>query len=606
MAAVALADGKRLVRIVVPKALLQQTAQVLQMKLGRILNRQLRHVPFSRRTPTTMEVIKSYHEIHREMQQSGGILLCQPEHNLSFMLSGLQRLLDNQADQAGPMLKVQSWLGRVSRDILDESDYTLAVRTQLIYPSGSQISVDGHPHRWQVVQALLRLVDAHVMVLPKSFPWSLGVARRHIRGFPLIYFQRQDVENELIRRVTTDVCQGLGGILPMTSNCVTQAERVAIKDFISNDKLRPRSIALIQNLCPDRPSVRQTVYLLRGLLVNRILMMTLKKRWNVEYGLHPHRDPIAVPFHAKGVPSDQSEWGHPDVAIILTCLAFYYDGVNPSQLRQSLEHVLKSDDPSAEYDRWTQNTINFPASLRAWNSINVDDEAQLTQIWKSLRYSMVVIDHFLNNFVFPKHAKQFNVKIQSNGWDLPLFPLEEFPADDRRVKAKPMTTGFSGTNDNRTMLPLTIKQEDLPSLSHTSAEVLTYLLRPLNRECVLPNEIERVSGSGFVSETDLLYALKKRRIRVLLDAGAQILEMSNIDLVQRWLKIDESALGALYFDEGNKPWILSKSGRKTPLLASPFADDLSQCLVYLDEVCNMIIFWCLATNSHRHIPEVLT
>ncbi|KAI1041411.1 hypothetical protein LB505_005621 [Fusarium chuoi] len=49
--------------------------------------------------------------------------------------------------------------------------------------------------------------------------------------------------------------------------------------------------------------------------------MTLKKRWNVEYGLHPHRDPIAVPFHAKGVPSDQSEWGHPDVAILFTCLA---------------------------------------------------------------------------------------------------------------------------------------------------------------------------------------------------------------------------------------------------------------------------------------------
>jgi hypothetical protein len=357
---------------------------------------------------------------------------------------------------------------------------------------------------------------------------------------------------------------------------------VAIKDFISGDKPRAKSVALIRSLCPDRPSVRQSVYLLRGLLVNRILMMTLKKRWNVEYGLHPQRDPIAVPFHAKGVPSDQSEWGHPDVAIILTCLAFYYEGINLSQLRQSLEHVLKSDDPSAEYDRWTQDAVDFPPSLKAWNSINVDDETQLGEIWKSLRYNMVVIDHFLNNFVFPKHAKQFNVKIQSNGWDLPLFPLEDSPTDVRQPRAKPMTTGFSGTNDNRTMLPLTIRQEDLPSLSHTSAEVLTYLLRERNRECVLPRDITR---SQFISETDLLNALKKRQIRVLLDAGAQILEMSNIDLVQEWLRIDEKALGALYFDEGNKPWILTKSGSKTPLLASPFADDLSQCLVYLDEVC---------------------
>ncbi|KAI9150138.1 hypothetical protein HJFPF1_09893 [Paramyrothecium foliicola] len=487
MAAAALADGKKLVRIIVPKALLQQTADVLQSRLGRMLNRQLRHIPFSRRTDTSMNMIKAYHGVHREIQQVGGIMLCQAEHNLSFMLSGIQRLLDNQADQAGPMLKVQSWLSRVSRDILDESDYTLA------------------------------------------------------------------------------------------------SDRVAIKDFISNDKPRPKSITTIRNLCPDRPSIKQTVYLLRGLLVNRILMMTLKKRWNVEYGLHPARDPIAVPFHAKGVPSDQSEWGHPDVAIILTCLAFYYDGLNLAQLRQCLEQVLKSDDPSAEYDRWTQNTIGFPSSLKAWNSINVDDDTQLTEIWNALRYSMVVIDHFLNNFVFPKHAKQFNTKIQSNGWDIPLFPLEEATGSSNQ-KYKPLTTGFSGTNDNRTMLPLTVKQEDLSSLSHTSAEVLTYLLQPRNRECVLPQDIRGNGGSEIISETDLLYALKRRKIRILLDAGAQILEMSNLDLVKQWLKIDETALGALYFDESNKPWIVStKTHNKTPLLASPFADDLSQCLVYLDE-----------------------
>ncbi|KAI1012047.1 hypothetical protein LB505_005620 [Fusarium chuoi] len=81
---------------------------------------------------------------------------------MSFMLSGRQRLLDEQPAQAGPMIKVQEWLTRVSRDILDESDYTLAVRTQLIYPSGAQTTVDGHPHRWLVVEAVLRLVDNHL------------------------------------------------------------------------------------------------------------------------------------------------------------------------------------------------------------------------------------------------------------------------------------------------------------------------------------------------------------------------------------------------------------------------------------------------------------
>ncbi|KAF5720872.1 hypothetical protein FGLOB1_508 [Fusarium globosum] len=517
-----------------------------------------------------------------DMLKSGGVMICQPEHQMSFMLSGRQRLLDEQPAQAGPMIKVQEWLTRVSRDILDESDYTLAVRTQLIYPSGAQTTVDGHPHRWLVVEAVLRLVDNHLYGLSRSFPHSISVMRRNGGGFPFVFFLRQDVEDELVRRLTADICHGAGGILPLTEQAMATKDRVAVKNFLMHARPSATNIERIRNLSPDKPSLKQTIYLLRGLLVNRILMMTLKKRWNVEYGLHPHRDPIAVPFHAKGVPSDQAEWGHPDVAILFTCLAFYYDGINLAQLRQSLEHILKSDDPSTEYDNWTQSSENFPSSLKAWNSINVDDEMQLREIWKVVRYNEVVIDYFLNNFVFPRHAKQFEVKLQANGWDIPLSPLGSTTENDKETTGKPLSTGFSGTNDNRTMLPLSIQQQDLPSLHHTSAEVLTYLLHPRNRRCILPQDV-RTLHMGRATEMDLLWCLQSKSIRILIDAGAQILEMDNYTLVQQWLKIDHFALAGLYFDEENKPWILTKEGRKTPLLASPFADDLSNCLVYLDE-----------------------
>ncbi|KAL5609418.1 hypothetical protein FOVSG1_004099 [Fusarium oxysporum f. sp. vasinfectum] len=582
MAAAALANKKQLVRVIVPKALLQQTAQLLQARLGGILGRGIRHVPFSRRTPTTEKNIRAYHLIHRDMLKSGGVMICQPEHQMSFMLSGRQRLLDEQPAQAGPMTKVQEWLTRVSRDILDESDYTLAVRTQLIYPSGAQTTVDGHPHRWLVAEAVMRLVDNHLYGLSRSFPHSISVIRRNGGGFPFVFFLRQDVEDELVRRLTADIFHGAGGILPLTEQAMTIKDRIAVKDFLMHARPSATSIERIRNLSPDKPSLKQTIYLLRGLLVNRILMMTLKKRWNVEYGLHPHRDPIAVPFHAKGVPSDQSEWGHPDVAILFTCLAFYYDGINLAQLRQSLEHILKSDDPSTEYDNWTQSSENFPSSLKAWNSINVDDEMQLGEIWKVVRYNEVVIDYFLNNFVFPRHAKQFEVKLQANGWDIPLSPLGSITENDKETTGKPLSTGFSGTNDNRTMLPLNIEQQDLPSLHHTSAEVLTYLLHPRNRRCILPQDV-KTQHMGRATEMDLLFCLKSNSIRILIDAGAQILEMDNYTLVQQWLKIDHFALAGLYFDEENKPWILTKEGRRTPLLASPFADDLSNCLVYLDE-----------------------
>lgn len=52
MVAAVLADGNSLTRLLVPKALLSQAAQILQSRLGGLLGREIIHVPFSRRTPT--------------------------------------------------------------------------------------------------------------------------------------------------------------------------------------------------------------------------------------------------------------------------------------------------------------------------------------------------------------------------------------------------------------------------------------------------------------------------------------------------------------------------------------------------------------------------
>ena len=308
--------------------------------------------------------------------------------------------------------------------------------------------------------------------------------------------------------------------------------------------------------------------------------MTLKRRWNVQYGLHPKRDPIAVPYHSKGTPSDQAEWGHPDVAILFTCLAFYYEGLGIDYLRQTLEHVLKSDDPSQIYDRFTQSS-NLPDSLREWNAINVDDEAQMKEIWRHVRYNVVVIDYFLNNFVFPRHAKQFQVKLQASGWDIPLFSVGNTPVKVGQTLGPSVasTTGFSGTNDWKKMLPLTISQHDLSGLSHTNAEVLTYLLQPRNRKYVLAGD----SRGRHISEHELLGIIFREGIRVLIDAGAQILEMDNFSLVKSWLQVAYEAPAAIYFDKDNKAQVLYRQGHQTPLVASPYATDLGECLVYLDE-----------------------
>lgn len=410
------------------------------------------------------------------------------------------------------------------------------------------------------------MVRRHLHNLKRDFPHSISIAERG-DCFPTISFLRQDAEDALVARLVDDIYRGRTPFIPKHSS---KFDLLCVKCCISEGNPSRAMAERLKALWPEKPVAKNIVYHLRGLFVHRILLMALKKRWNVQYGLSPTRDPIAVPYLAKGTPSEQSEWGHPDVAIIFTCLSFYSGGLSLGQLREALENVAKSDDPGQEYDRFSQ-TSRLPGSLRDFNSVNINDEIQVSEIWKYLRAQTQVVDYFLNNFVFPKHAKQFQVKLQASGWDLPL---------DSKI-----TTGFSGTNDWKGMLPLNIEQHDLPGLAHTNAEVLSYLLQKRNREYIV-----LVDPAGKrLSETGLLGEITRRGIRILIDAGAQILEMDNKSLAKEWLKIynkgfyPHEALAAVYFDQDNTPIVMYREGRCLPLLATPFAEDLTDCLVYLDE-----------------------
>jgi hypothetical protein len=384
-----------------------------------------------------------------------------------------------------------------------------------------------------------------------------------------------DVEDTLHRLIINDICNGRTSFLRFADS-ISPVNKREIKRVLLEPSVDLKAIMLVSHFFADRFSAYKIILLVRGLLLNRILLLCLKKRWNVQYGLHPNRHPIAVPFEAKGVPSEQAEFGHPDVAILFTCLAFYYSGLNLSQFREGLQHVLKSDDPATEYDRWTSSADTLPEALHHWNVINVDDQGQVEELRRHLRLNRSVLDHYMNNFVFPVHAKQFGVKLQASGWDLPLFSKPQ-PGQKEVFCAK--TTGFSGTNDNKMMLPLTIKQDDLPSLRQTNAEVLTYLLQDRNRQYNLAAwQGKRLTEEG------LLRRIAKMEIRILIDAGAYVLEMDNVSLVNAWLGIDTKAKGAVYFGADNRAWVLYREGKKSvPLLATPFAENLDECLVYLDE-----------------------
>ena len=224
----------------------------------------------------------------------------------------------------------------------------------------------------------------------------------------------------------------------------------------------------------------------------------------------------------------------------------------------------------------------------------MDDETQCTQLWGLLRQQTAVINYFLNQHVFPRHSRVFERKLVSSGWDIAARAAstgdEEPPVSKENLKPgleevrksvgrpKSLTVGFSGTNDNKTLLPLNVVQDDLPGLAHTNAEVLTYLLQPRNRRYVHASRYgKRLSEKAF------LHLLLKYKIRMLLDAGALILEMDNTSLAQAWLEVDNEAEAAVFFGADDRARVLYRDGKSQPLAGSPYLNNLGACVVYLDE-----------------------
>ena len=77
---------------------------------------------------------------------------------------------------------------------------------------------------------------------------------------------------------------------------------------------------------------------------------------------------------------------------------------------------------------------------------------------------------------------------------------------------------------------------------------------------------------------------QRPKISVILDVGAQILDVSNHGLVQEWLNVSvPGTAGAIYFDYWDELMVLTRNGKSQPLRTSPLAHQLDLCVIYLDD-----------------------
>lgn len=582
MIAATLADGHSLARVVALKSLAGQMFQLLVARLGGLTNRRIFYLPFSRSIELEAFKVEIITGLYEECVKVGGIMVAQPEHILSFKLMGVDRLLStsnpNSLSIAQSLVKTQRWLEKTSRDILDESDEILHVRYQLLYTVGGQQSLDGHPDRWTTIQQLFWLVRKNTAQVQEEHPHALEVQQTKNGNFPVTRILSNEAGKCLMKYVIKDVMNGrldnfAFGVL--SAELREAAERVITQRKIEKDC----GVQALITYCEDS-GFWKGLLLLRGLFAHGILTYALReRRWRVDYGLDHSRSLLAVPYRAKDVPAVRAEFGHPDVAIALTCLSYFYGGLSDAEMDLCFDLLYKLDNPTMEYERWIGNDSSIPQEFHHLSGINMDDpEQRSATIFPLFRLNQFVINFYLSQVVFPKAAKEFPHKLTTSSWDL---------AEEKTQ----LVTGFSGTNDNQYLLPTSITQRDPLGQISTNAKVLTYLMRPENNNymCVHDANSGRLSTEGFL---DCLVQ-QDPEIRVLLDVGAQMLDMQNGKLAKHWLKRHKerytskkegvAAQAVIFFSENDEMTVMTEAGPE-PFISSPFRQQLQHCLVYLDDI----------------------
>lgn len=159
-----------------------------------------------------------------------------------------------------------------------------------------------------------------------------------------------------------------------------------------------------------RESHRAGLLALRGLLAYGTLAHCLRMRHRVEYGVDRHagRKRLAVPFRACDEPRGCSEFAHPDTALALTVLSYYYDGLSDSQVLQAFEKLLQLGlaNQHARYSAWFEAarpglTEEEAKALDDVRKVDLTNAVQVKQLQRAFRLSCGLIDFWLMICVLP-------------------------------------------------------------------------------------------------------------------------------------------------------------------------------------------------------------
>jgi hypothetical protein len=313
----------------------------------------------------------------------------------------------------------------------------------------------------------------------------------------------------------------------------------------------------------------------RGCIAYGLLFHCLAMRYRVNYGLRGDSKLMAVPFSASDTPKLRAEFSHPDSAIVYSCLSYLHEGLSKDQLKEALVH-LQSTGPESQrviYEGWicsVKNDVDEQELEEVDNILKVDisNTVQLDIMHKNLRYCMEVIFYWLNNFVFPRETFQFPARRASSAWNL---------VDSGSA------IGFSGTDDNRFLLPLCVSQRRLEDneLLATNGAMIDRILSCTREKIELLTDRD---GSVPLWET-VLHMCMSCQTHALIDVSGQMAGVQNKDAAVFFAKHVHEGLfrGFVYFDTECRCWNVYEFDSRRILAIERSSVTEAECFVYFDE-----------------------
>jgi hypothetical protein len=565
ISALTAADGTKLVRLIVLSSLYPTNLADLKQKLGGLLQRRVFTLPIQRITKISADTATQILAMLEECMRERGVLIMTPDSILSLQLKYYEACYKEDA-LASSLGAILNFLFENAFDIIDECDEILHCRNQHIYTLGVQQNPDGGSLRFRVISEVLHSIANQAEELFNTFgDQSIEFSAKNPGSFHQFrLLQHPDLEKvyqALCDKVVSDYFEGQADSLPLAHH--NKATESLIKKFILSRELSEEEAIAFNSIKMDEET-RFVYVMLRGLLAQRILLSSFEKRYRVDYGLDKNNAGrvMAVPFRAKDVASERRDFGQIDVAIVLTYVTYYYRGLTLVEFKSALRHLLQSKTKVAAYLEWTLNIEN--ATLRDVRSLNIEDNTAVNTLYELLKFEMNVIDYYLQQCLLRQFCKQFPYKVSTSGWDLCDF--------DRPYKSR----GFSGTNDTQWILPTPVKQFSLSKLQYTNIEVMANLLSPRNSSYT--NLDPHITSKAIV---DLLS--EKSNIEVIIDSGALIVDMSNIEIAKYWLSKRRDKKACVCFNDDDRLVVVTRTHPETYLALSPFLNKMGDCLIYIDD-----------------------